>query len=341
MWPAAADSGHDVNYLFGQVEVHRASIDWSGSCGNLASAVGPFALYEKMLPAGRATPAAVCGGRLMLRIWQVNVQQTIVAHVPVRVCADGGVSVQESGAFELDGVTFPAAEIPLEFLGGERVAALPTGRALDALQIPGLGEIQCTLITSGNPTVIVLASALGITGTELPPAFNADAALLARCETVRAAGARAMHLASPLMPSVPKIMLVSPRPSAPHTVGGGRTVPPDAVDMCARIVSMGRLHHAMTGTGCVALAAASAIPGTLVARLLEERPCDSSCAAVRIGHASGVVAVGGDAALDARTRVWHVTAVRLSRTARRLMVGLVSGGDMGTETGTASPMPRL
>jgi hypothetical protein len=311
--------GCDVEYLFGQVAIDRPVIDWSGNCGNLTAAVGPFAVEQGLVPA----PA---DGIATVRMWQANIGKQIVAHVPVR-----GGRVVEEGDFELDGVAFPSAEIRLEFLdpgGGdgdgddEAGALFPTGRVVEPLEVPGVGRVEATLITAGNPTVFVEAASLGLAGTELPDAVNGDAALLARCEAVRACAAVAMGLAPSAAeatanrPATPKLAFVSP----PQSYRASSGVPVEAGDivLTARIVSMGRLHHAMTGTGAVAIATAAAIPGTLVHRVMRR---GTDPARVRFGHPSGTLAVGAEAGRCGDQ--WVVTKAVMGRSARRLMEGWV------------------
>lgn len=309
-------AGCDVDYLFGQVAIDAPFVDWSGNCGNLTSAVGPFAIGAGLVDAPREGVARV-------RIWQANLGRHIVSHVPMR---DG--EVREDGDFELDGVAFPAAEIRLEFIdpagddGESRGGALfPTGRRLDVLEVPGLGQVEATLIEAGNPTVFVDAAALGLRGTELQGAVNGDRALLARAEAVRAHGAVAMGLvatpqeATAGRPHTPKLAFVA-KPAG-YTASDGRRVDADAIDLVARIFSMGQLHHAMTGTGAVAIAAAAAIPGTVVSRVA---PADED-GRIRFGHPSGSLAVGAEAA--ERDGRWQVRKVIMSRSARRLMEGWV------------------
>jgi probable AcnD-accessory protein PrpF len=301
----SARAGCDVDYLFGQVAVDRPVIDWSGNCGNLSAAVGPFAI-------GSGLVAAPAEGLAVVRIWQANIGKHIVAHVPMR-----GGEVEEEGDFELDGVAFPAADDP-DGTGG---AMFPTGRRIEALDVPGVGVVQATLINAGNPTVFVDAAALGLRGTELQADVNGDAALLARAEALRAHGAVAMGLAASadeatrLRPHTPKLAFVA-RP-APYTASDGRAVGASDVDLLARIFSMGVLHHAMTGTGAVAIAAAAAVPGTLVSRLA---PAGAD-GRVRFGHPSGVLAVGAEAVREGDG--WRVAKVVMSRSARRLMEGFV------------------
>jgi probable AcnD-accessory protein PrpF len=306
----------DVDYLFGAVSLDKPVIDWSGNCGNLSSAVGPFAITRGLVDAPRDGIATV-------RIWQANIGKKIIAYVPM---ADG--QVQETGDFELDGVTFPAAEIQLEFLEpgadaeSEGGAMFPTGRLIEMMEVPGAGRMEATLINAGIPTIFVDAASLGFRGTELQPEINGDAALLARCETIRAHGAVAMGLArtpeeaSETRPHSPKLAFVAP-PTA-YTASSGKTVQAADIDLCARIFSMGKLHHAMTGTGAVAIAVAAAIPGTVVARAVGGSDAREE---VRFGHPSGSLRVG--AAASRQDGEWKVEKATMSRSARRLMEGQV------------------
>lgn len=308
--------GCDVDYLFGAVAVDAPVIDWSGNCGNLSAAVGPFAISSGLVNAPEEGMATV-------RIWQVNIAKRIISHVPM-----AGGEVVELGDFELDGVAFPAAEVRLEFLdpaaeedGGEGGAMFPTGRKIDTLVVPGLGNLEATLINAGNPTIFVDASSLGLKGNELQGDVNGKRELLALAEVVRAHGAVAMGLvktpeeATAKRPHTPKLAFVA-RPAA-YTASDGKAVAAESIDMLARIFSMGQLHHAMTGTGAVAIAAAAAIPGTLVHRVA---PVGAD-ARVRFGHPSGSLSVGAEASEQAGS--WTVTKVFMSRSARRLMEGFV------------------
>ncbi|HEV2441550.1 MAG TPA: 2-methylaconitate cis-trans isomerase PrpF, partial [Steroidobacteraceae bacterium] len=274
--------GCDVDYLFGQVAIDAAVIDWSGNCGNLTAAVGPFAIGAGLLDGPSEGSAAV-------RIWQANLGKRIIAHVPMH-----RGEVQESGNFQLDGIAFPGAEVKLEFIdpAGEDSrsgagATFPTGREIDLLQVPGLGAIEATLINAGNPTIFVDAGALGFEGTELQQDVNGRKELLELAEAVRSRGAVAMGLAATpdeataKRPHTPKIALVA-KPAG-YTASDGRHIDPASIDLLARIFSMGKLHHAMTGTGAVAIAAAAAIPGTVVQRIAPL----SAQASVRFGHPSG------------------------------------------------------
>lgn len=308
----------DVDYLFGQVAIDKPVIDWSGNCGNLSTAVGPFAISAGLV-------AAPADGLATVRIWQANIKKRIISHVPMR-----GGEVQEMGGFALDGVAFPAAEVKLEFLdpaadesdneatGG---AMFPTGNRLDRLDVPGLGAIEATFINAGNPTIFVDAAALGLKGTELQKDINGDTAMLARAEAVRSRGAVAMGMAktpqeaTAVRQHVPKLAFVA-KP-ATYQASDGKTVEAGSIDLLARIFSMGVLHHAMTGTGAVAIAAAAAIPGTIVSRVA---PIGVD-GRVRFGHVSGTLAVGAEAREEGGQ--WSISKVVLSRSARRLMEGWV------------------
>ena len=304
--------GFDVDYRFGAVAVGEPVIDWSGNCGNLSAAVGVFALCRGLV-------AAPGDGVAAIRIWQANLKEAIVAHIPIR----GGQPV-EDGGFTLAGVAFPGAEIALDFLDpGGATALLPSGRPLDRLTVPGLGEIEATLLNAGNPTIFVRAANLGLTGCEGRVEFNRDTALLVRCEAIRAQGAVAMGLAvsaedaTARRPHTPKLAFVAP--ARDYRASDGAPVAAADIDLVARILSMGALHHAFTGTGAVALAVASILPGTLVHQLLGGRLISGD--EVRIGHAAGVMAVG--ASVVEEDNRWRVEKAVLRRSARRLMEGWV------------------
>lgn len=308
---------HDVDYLFGQVAIDKAFVDWSGNCGNLSAAVGSFAIQAGLIDAARV-PA---NGLATVRIWQANIGKTIIAHVPV---VDR--QVQEDGDFELDGVTFPAAEVQLEFLdpaaddadGGG--AMFPTGQLVDTLNVPGVGSFAATMINAGIPTIFVRAADIGYTGTELQDDINNDAAALARFETIRAYGALKMGLIKDIAEAAtrahtPKIAFVSPAQS--YTASSGKAVAADQVDLLVRALSMGKLHHAMMGTCAVAIGTAAAIPGTLV----NEAAGGGALEAVRFGHPSGTLRVGAKAELVDGS--WTVTKAIMSRSSRVLMEGWV------------------
>ncbi|WP_296264018.1 2-methylaconitate cis-trans isomerase PrpF [Pseudomonas sp. UBA6562] len=309
--------GHDVDYLFGQVAIDRAFVDWSGNCGNLSAAVGAFAIASGFVEAARLPQDGVA----TVRIWQANIGKTIVAHVPI-----SAGEVQETGDFELDGVTFPAAEVQLEFLDpaadeeGEGGAMFPTGNLVDTLEVPGIGSVKATLIDAGIPTIFVNAVDLGYTGSELQDAINGDPAALARFETLRAHGALRMGLIGQLEEAAnrqhtPKVAFVAP--PASYTASSGKVVQAEDIDLLVRALSMGKLHHAMMGTAAVAIGTAAAIPGTLVNRAAG----GGARSAVRFGHPSGSLRVGAEARqVDGQ---WTVTKALMSRSARVLMEGWV------------------
>ncbi len=308
---------HDVDYLFGQVSIDKAFVDWSGNCGNLSAAVGPFAISNGLVDASRLPK----DGMATIRIWQVNIGKTIIAQVPM---TNG--QVQETGDFELDGVTFPAAEVQLEFMDpaaeeeGAGGAMFPTGHLIDDLDVPGIGTLKATMINAGIPTVFVNADAIGYTGTELQEAINGDAKALAMFETIRAHGALRMGLIKSLDEAAqrqhtPKVAFVAPPKD--YTSSSGKPVKASDIDLLVRALSMGKLHHAMMGTAAVAIGTAAAIPGTLVniAAGGGERQ------AVRFGHPSGTLRVGAEA--SQQNGDWSVTKAIMSRSARVLMEGWV------------------
>ncbi|PKV44684.1 2-methylaconitate cis-trans isomerase [Janthinobacterium sp. 61] len=308
---------HDVDYLFGQVSIDKPFVDWSGNCGNLSAAVGSFAVASGLVDAARVPHNGVA----TVRIWQANIGKTIIAHVPM---TNG--EVQETGDFELDGVTFPAAEVKLEFLDpaaeeeGGGGAMFPTGNLVDDLDVPGIGMLKVTLINAGIPTIFVDADAIGYTGTELQDAINGDPAALARFETIRARGALRMGLIAHLDEAAkrqhtPKVAFVA-KPAS-YVSSSGKKVDAGEIDLLVRAMSMGKLHHAMMGTAAVAIGTAAAIPGTLV-NLAAGGGLRNS---VRFGHPSGTLMVGAEAALA--DGVWSVTKAIMSRSARVLMEGAV------------------
>ena len=307
---------HDVDYLFGQVSIETAFMDWSGNCGNLSSAVGSFAISSGLVDPARVPQNGVC----TVRVWQANIGKTIIAHVPM---TDG--QVQETGDFELDGVTFPAAEIQLEFLdpadeGEDGGAMFPTGNLVDDLEVPNVGTFKATMINAGIPTIFVNAADIGYTGTELQEAINGDAKALERFETIRAYGAVKMGLIKDISEAVkrqhtPKIAFVAP--PADYTSSSGKVVKASDIDLLVRALSMGKLHHAMMGTAAVAIGTAAAVPGTLV----NIAAGGSEKSAVRFGHPSGTLRVGAEAKqVDGQ---WTVTKAIMSRSARTLMSGWV------------------
>ncbi len=307
---------HDVDYLYGQVSIDKAFVDWSGNCGNLSTAAGAFAIHAGLVDPARIPENGTC----VVRIWQANIHKTIIAHVPV---TNG--QVQETGDFELDGVTFAAAEIVLEFLDpsddGEAGGSMfPTGNLVDELEVPGIGMLKATLISAGIPTVFVNAEDIGYQGTELREAINGDATQLARFEAIRVAGALRMGLIktadeAQTRQHTPKIAFVSPPKR--YQASSGKQIEAGEVDLLVRALSMGKLHHAMMGTCAVAIGTAAAVPGTLV----NLAAGGGAREAVRFGHPSGTLRVGAQAALvDGQ---WTVTKAIMSRSARILMEGWV------------------
>ena len=305
---------HDVDYLFGQVSIDQPFVDWSGNCGNLSAAVGPFAINEGLIDSARIPH----NGTAVIRIWQANIEKTIIAHVPI---VNG--EVQETGGFELDGVTFPAAEVLLEFMdpadSGDG-AMFPTGELIDTLDVPGLGSLEATLINAGIPTIFLRAEALGLTGLELQDDINNDADRLTQFETIRAIGAIKMGLITDLAEAetrqhTPKIAFVSQ--ASDYIASSGKAVSADDIDIAVRALSMGKLHHAMMGTAAVAIGAAAAVPGTIV----NEAAGGGERAFVRFGHPSGTLRVGAKAEKTASG--WIATKASMSRSARVLMEGFV------------------
>ncbi|HEY5970764.1 MAG TPA: 2-methylaconitate cis-trans isomerase PrpF [Pseudoxanthomonas sp.] len=314
----SAQPDHDVDYLYGQVPINDAFVDWSGNCGNLSSAVGPFAIANGLIDPARVPRDGLC----TVRIWQANIGKTIVAHVQV---TNG--EVQETGDFELDGVTFAAAEVQLEFLdpadegdGDSGGAMFPTGNLIDDLEVPGVGTFKATMINAGVPTIFVDAAALGYDGTELQGAINEDKAALAKLEAIRAHGAVRMGLIgdatrAATRPLTPKVAFVAPPKN--YVSSSGKPVRAADIDLLARAMSRGKLHHAMMGTASVAIAAAAAVPGTLVNAAAGGGTRD----VVLFGHPSGTLRVGAEAhQIDG---AWTVTKAIMSRSARVLMEGWV------------------
>ena len=312
----SAEPDHDVDYLFGQVSIDKPFVDWSGNCGNLTAAVGAFAISNGLVDAARIPSDGLC----TVRIWQANIRKTIIAHVQI-----SGGQVQETGDFELDGVTFPAAEVQIEFLdpaddGEEGGAMFPTGNLVDELEVPGIGTFPVTLINAGIPTIFLNAADIGYQGTELQEHINSDEQALAKFETIRAYGALKMGLIADIGEAAarqhtPKVAFVA----APqdYVSSSGKPVAAADVDLLVRALSMGKLHHAMMGTAAVAIGTAAAIPGTLVnlAAGGNERE------AVRFGHPSGTLRVGAQAKLE--NGEWKVTKAIMSRSARVIMEGFV------------------
>jgi probable AcnD-accessory protein PrpF len=308
---------HDVDYLFGQVSIDKPFVDWSGNCGNLSAAVGSFAISNGLVDASRIPHNGVA----VVRVWQANIGKTIIAHVPI---TNG--EVQETGDFELDGVTFPAAEVQLEFIDpaaeeeGGGGSMFPTGNLVDDLEVPGVGTLKATLINAGIPTIFINAEDIGYTGTELQGAINGDLKALAMFETIRAYGALRMGLIQHLDEAAkrqhtPKVAFVAP--PADYIASSGKAIAATDVDLLVRALSMGKLHHAMMGTAAVAIGTAAAISGTLVnlaAGGIERN-------AVRFGHPSGTLRVGAEASQV--NGEWTVKKAIMSRSARVLMEGYV------------------
>jgi len=304
---------HDVDYLFGQVAIDRAFVDWSGNCGNLTSAVGSFAVASGLVDPSRVPE----NGIAVVRIWQKNIGKTIIAHVPIN-----NGEVQETGDFELDGVTFPSAEVQIDFVSPVDPSEdmFPTGNLVDQLEVPGVGTFETTMISSGIPTIFLRAADIGYTGTELQDAINGDDAALERFETIRAYGAVKMGLISDISEAAarqhtPKVAFVAP--PAAYSSSSGKSISEDDIDLNVRALSMGKLHHAMMGTAAVAIGTAAAIPGTLVNEAAGGGERDT----VTFGHPSGTLKVGATASeVDGR---WIVEKVSMGRSARILMEGFV------------------
>ena len=306
------EPGHDVDYLFGQVAIDKPFVDWSGNCGNLTAAVGSFAISNGLVASDRIPQNGVA----VVRIWQANIKKTIVAHVPMTEGA-----VQETGDFELDGVTFPAAEVKIEFVDPVGDAAMfPTGHLVDDLVVPGLGTFKTTMIAAGIPTIFLNAADIGFKGTELQGDINGDEKVLAMFETIRAHGAIKMGLIQSIDEAAsrqhtPKVAILAP--AAAYTSSSGKVINVTDIDLNVRAMSMGLLHHAMMGTAAVAIATASAIPGTLVN--LAAGGGDRS--ELRFGHPSGTLKVGAEVVqIDGQ---WKAKKVMMSRSARVLMSGTV------------------
>jgi len=304
---------HDVDYLFGQVAIDKAFVDWSGNCGNLTAAVGSFAINSGLVDASRVPENGIC----TVRIWQKNISKTIIAQVPI---TNG--QVQETGDFELDGVTFPAAEVPVEFIApvDPSEAMFPTGNVIDELEVPGIGTFKATMITAGIPTIFLNAEEIGYTGTELQDAINNDETALERFETIRAYGAVKMGLIAEISEAAarqhtPKVAFVS-SPKA-YTSSSDKVISANQIDLNARALSMGKLHHAMMGTAAVAIGTAAAIAGTTVNIAAGGGEKD----AVTFGHPSGTLKVGAQACTQ--NNLWVVNKAMMSRSARILMEGWV------------------
>ena len=322
-------SDHDVNYLFGQVNIAKPMIDWAGNCGNLTAAVGACAINMGLVDADKIAnsvhenaESSICE----VRIWQENISKTIVAHVPVYTDVQGKVQVQETGDFELDGVTFPAAEVKIEFIDPVDSSSdmFPTNNLVDDFDVSGCNldqdSVKATFISAGIPTIFMKAEDLGFIGTELQGDINSDSELLAKLETIRAKGGVAMGLFKDVSDAqtsqhIPKLAWVAPAQS--YSASSGKAVDANDIDLVVRAMSMGQLHHAMMGTAAVAIAAAATTQGTLV----NQAAGAGELTEVRFGHPSGTLLVGGKTEqVDGR---WQAKKVSMSRSARRIMVGEV------------------
>lgn len=314
---ASSQADHDVDYMFGQVSIDKPVVDWSGNCGNLTAAVGAFAIKSGLVNSNRIPENGVA----VVRIWQANIHQTIIAHIPM---TDG--EVQETGDFELDGVTFPAAEVKVEFVNPVGDAELfPTGHLVDVLDVPDVGTFQATFINAGIPTIFLNADAIGYQGTELQADINSDEQALRMFETIRAHGALKMGLITDIQEAAsrqhtPKVAFVAAPKTYPSS--SGKSIEADAIDLNVRALSMGLLHHAMMGTAAVAIATAAAIPGTLV----NLAAGGGARAEVRFGHPSGTLKVGAEV-LEQNAQ-WQVQKVTMSRSARVLMSGQIHVPDV-------------
>jgi probable AcnD-accessory protein PrpF len=309
----STDADHDVDYLFGQVSIDTAFVDWSGNCGNLTAAVGSFAISQALINASCIPENGIC----VVRIWQANINKTIIAHVPITAG-----QVQETGDFELDGVNFPAAEVKVEFVSpvDSNESMFPTGNLVDDLHVPNIGDFKVTMINAGIPSIFLNAEALGYSGVELQEAINSDKKALERFEIIRAYGALKMGLITHIDEAIsrqhtPKIAFVAE--PASYLTSSGKTVDSQNIDLSVRALSMGKLHHAMMGTAAVAIGTAAAIPGTLVNLAAGGGNIES----VIFGHPSGTLKVGAQTQFE--DGAWTVNKVSMSRSARRIMKGEV------------------
>jgi len=313
----SSQTDHDVDYLFGQVSIDKAFVDWSGNCGNLTAAVGSFAISSGLVDASRVPD----NGIAVVRIWQANIKKTIIAHVPMT-----DAEVQETGDFELDGVTFPAAEVQVEFISpvDPSEAMFPTGNLIDDLEVPEIGTFKATMINAGIPTIFLNAADIGYSGTELQDAINGDEKALSMFETIRAYGAVKMGLIDNIEEAAgrqhtPKVAFVAS--SDNYIASSGKNIAASDIDLNVRALSMGKLHHAMMGTAAVAIGTASAIPGTLVNLAAGSANCDRGRNSVTFGHPSGTLKVGAEASHN--DGEWSVNKVIMSRSARILMEGWI------------------
>ncbi len=307
----SSQENHDIDYYFGQVSINKPFMDWSGNCGNLSSAVGPFAIncgYVKNL---------VQNGIQTVRVWQANIKKTILCHVPMQ----NGV-VQEIGNYEIDGVAFPAAEIGLEFVApvDPSEALFPTGNLVDNLEVPGVGTFKATMIMAGIPTIFLNAEDLGYTGCELQSDINSDEKALKKFELIRAYGAIKMGLIKEIKEAqmrahTPKVAFVSKAKN--YTASSGKKITTANIDLNVRALSMGQLHHAMMGTASVAIGCAACIEGTLVNFASGGGEKNS----VTFGHPSGTLKVG--AMINKTNNKITIEKASMSRSARIIMKGCV------------------
>jgi 2-methylaconitate cis-trans-isomerase PrpF len=300
----------DVDYTFAQVSVREAHVDYSGNCGNMSSAIGPFAVEEGLVPRPQ-------DGETAVRIHNTNTGKVIVAKFPV---VDGALAAD--GELEIDGVAGKAAAIRLEFLdpGGAKTGKLlPTGQAVDQLEVAGLGTIAASCVDAANPAVFVAAESVGKTGIELPDALEKDQAFLEKMEAIRRAASVRMGITADLeaaakVSSVPLVAMVA-APQAAATLSG-RALAADDADIVVRMLSMRQPHRATPITGAICLAIAARVPGSIPARL--RRAGDGP---TRIGHPSGMTLV--DAAVEGEGPELRARHGAVYRTARRLFEGAV------------------
>lgn len=302
-----------VNYTFGQVSITSSLIDRKGNCGNISSAVGPFAIDEGMVEVEEPVTT--------VRIYNTNTKKYIVARVPVK----NGKAVVE-GDYAIAGIPGTGARISLEFEhpgGSVTGKLLPTGNPTDILNAGGFGEFTASIVDAANPVVFVRASDLGLQGIELPREVDGNLELLAKIESIRAAAAVRIGLADTpeeatrKSPAVPKIAFVSP-PSYYTTLSGTNVMAAD-VDLVARIMSMGKLHAAYAITGAICTAGAAKIEGSVVWEMVRGEKRQASL--VHLGHPSGTLEVEVDMVKSGET--WEYVKGTVFRTARRLMDGFV------------------
>jgi 2-methylaconitate cis-trans-isomerase PrpF len=303
----------DVDYTFAQVRIDRARVDYSSNCGNMSSAIGPYAIDEGLL----ARPSA---GQAVVRIHNTNTHKIIVS----RFAMDAEEAAVR-GDMEIDGVAGTGAPIRLEFLdpGGARTGRLlPTGRAADVLDVPGIGRVPASMVDAANPCVFVPAEAIGARAAELPTEIEGNGRLLAVLEGIRRAAAVAMGIAGDHETagalSIPFVGFVAP--PMPMRLASGRELAARDMDIAVRMMSNGQAHRATPLTGALCLAVCARLPGSIASALVQ-RTADAG-GEIRIAHASGVMVV--DAKLEADgVRGPHADYAAVYRTARRLFEGQV------------------